>query len=408
MASARPTSGESQVPSLHSEVNRPASIISSRLSGDGSRFERQNSITSKDPTSPRPGTAKTARSYLASPRQKRVSGVSAFSGNSSLREATSPRLPSRSHVPSLTSNAFFRPMSSQKLQAHRAGVSRPPTMSLQAEQPSLDDGATDAAIPRHSLSSNGPFGIQRMASGDDTRPPPSPGTEMTDMDRITANTSPTNGHYPAGSLSDSHRPLHRTSSAHRQGLAINTDKSYQDAGKSTLNPIISPRSLRSSFMLSGRSDSVNRNTEGAEKLSSGASSPKFNRVDSHGWTTKTTLPGPNQDGKAGHVHEYFDGNTNFCFGGRWQNTKGRPINLATGFFILLPCALFFGFEAPWLWHNISPVIPIIFAYIAFICMSSFIHASISDPGVCTFFQGSPNHTDNSDSTPKSTRIPAFE
>lgn len=38
-------------------------------------------------------------------------------------------------------------------------------------------------------------------------------------------------------------------------------------------------------------------------------------------------------------------------------------------------------RAPWLWHNISPAIPILFAYVFYICFSSFIHASVVDPGV---------------------------
>ena len=50
-------------------------------------------------------------------------------------------------------------------------------------------------------------------------------------------------------------------------------------------------------------------------------------------------------------------------------------------FVLTPGVLFFIFSAPWLWYNISPAIPIIFAYVFYICMSSFIHASVSDPGV---------------------------
>lgn len=41
-------------------------------------------------------------------------------------------------------------------------------------------------------------------------------------------------------------------------------------------------------------------------------------------------------------------------------------------------------RAPWLWHNVSPAIPITFAYIFFICISSYLHASFSDPGVSLF------------------------
>ncbi len=38
-------------------------------------------------------------------------------------------------------------------------------------------------------------------------------------------------------------------------------------------------------------------------------------------------------------------------------------------------------RAPWLWHYVSPAIPIIFAYIFYVCISSYLHASLSNPGV---------------------------
>jgi hypothetical protein len=38
-------------------------------------------------------------------------------------------------------------------------------------------------------------------------------------------------------------------------------------------------------------------------------------------------------------------------------------------------------RAPWLWLNVSPAIPILFGYLFLICISSFIHASATDPGV---------------------------
>lgn len=39
-------------------------------------------------------------------------------------------------------------------------------------------------------------------------------------------------------------------------------------------------------------------------------------------------------------------------------------------------------RAEWLWLNVSPALPITFAYLFLLCMSSFIKASVSDPGVC--------------------------
>jgi palmitoyltransferase ZDHHC9/14/18 len=46
----------------------------------------------------------------------------------------------------------------------------------------------------------------------------------------------------------------------------------------------------------------------------------------------------------GKNYQYFSGNTVFCWGGRLQNTRDRPVNIATGIFILVPAGLFFGFS----------------------------------------------------------------
>jgi len=368
-------------------AERAPSANSSRLSGEV--YVRPKSGTSKR-SATRPDTRQTIGTDASKPmgrgQEKRKSGIAArreslqSSGEASARDQRNRA--SRSHVPSLTSNAFFRPMSSQKLQAHRQS-SRPMPMDqqfaqardLQPQNLDLDDAATDIG-----------GSVAHRASGlEDLRPPPSRGTEFTDQDRVTANTSPTtNGHYPTGSLTDSVRPLHKSNepAANPRGLTVNVEKSYQGAGKPGLSPLASPRSFRSNFMRTGRDSNRNRSTEGAEKLSSGASSPKMAPIDSRGQAREA----PAQQAQpevptAGRVFDYFEGNTRFCLGGRWQNTRGKPINLATGFFIVLPCVLFFVFSAPWLWHNISPAIPITFAYVAFICMSSFVHASVSDPGI---------------------------
>ncbi|KAF7185470.1 Palmitoyltransferase erf2, partial [Pseudocercospora fuligena] len=38
-------------------------------------------------------------------------------------------------------------------------------------------------------------------------------------------------------------------------------------------------------------------------------------------------------------------------------------------------------RAPWIWHNITPAIPIVFAYVFFVALSAFVHAAFSDPGI---------------------------
>ena len=124
-----------------SDAPRPPSIISSRMtdiaSEDGDEPEVQKnrlSIPQSADMGSRPDTARTGASsrgpwqsqslrnktYLAGVQAKRGSVESSTAGSTS----QPPSLSSRSHVPSLQSHAFFRPMSSQKLQAQRGGSDR--------------------------------------------------------------------------------------------------------------------------------------------------------------------------------------------------------------------------------------------------------------------------------------------
>jgi palmitoyltransferase ZDHHC9/14/18 len=204
-------------------------------------------------------------------------------------------------------------------------------------------------------------------------------TEQETIERFTANTSPTQGHRAPGSLSDSVRPLQQTT-GNKKGLSLDVGGNY--SGNKLATPSKSPRSFRSSFLLPTRGDnsglgSNRNNTLGREKLVSRTSSPGLTPIDNSLKQLKLANPGSN--------YEYFTGNTVFCWGGRLQNTRDKPINIATGFLVVTPSVLYFVFTAPWLWHNISPAIPIIFGYLFYLCISSFIHASVSDPGVsCQF------------------------
>lgn len=278
-------------------------------------------------------------------------------------------------------------MSSQKLQAQR-GVTRPMTMSRPPQDASGDSmPENDGDTARQSIISNPVAQLARRQSPDgEMPPPPSRGTEMTEPEtygRQTANTSPTQGHYGTASLSESVRPLQRQPPANLN-LTLNGDRAYKD-GVNMPTPVKSPRSFRSSFLMPTRHDSnpnSNRDMRGGEKLDSVASSPQLTPTNPHA-QSKLAEPQPKSKPRKGHNYEYFAGNTMFCLGGRFQNTRHRPINIATGVVVVLPAVLFFIFSAPWLWHNISPAIPIVFAYIMYICLSSFIHASTSDPGVCS-------------------------
>lgn len=318
----------------------------------------------------RPETARTGTSSTAPWPMRKAYGSSkrgSIASVSNSSRATS--ITAKTHVPSLTSPAFFRPMSSQKLQAQRAIGSKSVTSTPQPRITHLDDDATDvcgsviddAVIPAPVV-------------------PPSRGTEVTEpdvADRV--NASPSSGRHPNGSQTESVRPL-RSNQPHPRA----EDDAHADLGRLP-SPVKSPRSFRSSFRLSARSDlggasHDRRSIEGAEKLSSSNnSSPRLRSVTIQ--KEARALSTPSAKKSKGRVYQYFNGNTVFCLGGRWQNTKHTPINVATGLLVVVPCVLFFVFEASWLWHQLSPAIPVTFAYLAYICFSSFVHASVSDPGI---------------------------
>ncbi|CAG8979071.1 hypothetical protein HYALB_00000200 [Hymenoscyphus albidus] len=277
----------------------------------------------------------------------------------------------RTHVPSLMSHAFFHPMNAQRLQAQRGSR----TVIAQQSEDGYAEAGGDPA--RHSITSNHTAIQITNPQGENGPVPPSRGTEITDQgtaDRLIANTSPTQGHRANGSLSESVRPLQRPTGNNHQGLSLNVDKGYK-LGDNLPAPSKSPRSFRSSFLLPSRDNppgSPDRSTRGREKLASVASSP--------GLTADIQKPEA-EPARLGLNYQYFTGNTIFCWGGRLQNTRSKPINVFTGLLVVTPVLLFFVFSASFLWHNVSPALPIIVAYVSYITMSSFIHASVSDPGI---------------------------
>jgi palmitoyltransferase ZDHHC9/14/18 len=80
-------------------------------------------------------------------------------------------------------------------------------------------------------------------------------------------------------------------------------------------------------------------------------------------------------------YEIIDTKLLLFLGGRGFSVKGKPISFCVFLVIVIPCGLFFGFPAPWLWHHVSPVVPIVLAYLAVICLSSFFKAAMGDPGI---------------------------
>lgn len=394
-------------PQYPGRATGPPSIISSRMTDigteDGLDFvPRDPKEDSRGPS--RAETAHTAKSQLSTQKPpaatwskhtslgrrlsaKRSSMAASTGGSSTATGGRPVSSASRSHVPSVSSSNFFRPMSSQKLQAQRSAT-RPSTMSRHME---VADHETEAAsviganVIRHSINSNTPSG-RNMTD----EPPPSRGTEMTGRDTYdrTANTANTRD-----SVTDSVRPLHKKP-AEDKGLTVEMpNENFENRGQPSP---MTPHSIRSSFMLRHHAGShaSNRDRDGAEKLASADSSPEYQNDGSRNRPEAGEAPKPvkRKNGPNAKVWEYFTGNTVFCLGGRFQNTKSRPVNIATGAFVVIPCILFFVFSAHDLWHQVSPAVPIVFAYLAFVCVSSFLHASVSDPGVSAVPPSPPSGT----------------
>jgi palmitoyltransferase ZDHHC9/14/18 len=262
-----------------------------------------------------------------------------YAGSTGAASTRPPTAHSRTHVPSLTAQAFYRPMSSQRLQAQRS--SRLPSVNhgqLQGEQriqinhnPSVKET------------------MVRPTTGPGRRPlggvrPISHASELTEFprfndelpavpslpdiqDRQSATNSPN---------ADSEAPLEP--SEHHLTLALGDHPSSGRASHLNLARLkdgelssgpLSPNSFRSSM----RASMPHRS--GHEKLPSEASTIKGGR-DASKELTKRGMKRKN--------YEYFPGNTVFCLGGRLQNTKGRPVNLATAILLLLPVGLFYAFS----------------------------------------------------------------
>lgn len=226
---------------------------------------------------------------------------------------------SLTNVPTLAPQAFFRPMSSQRLQAQRG--TRPNTAAQ--EDPSRP---STGAVNRPSVDSNQTINPRPPRDNMIPMPPSSQGTDYTEndlRDRALHNASPT-GNHTIQSTTESTRPL--------QGSSMQPRGEYsgekQDHDFKTSGP------FRSNFLRSSMQSPLPVQTQFSpqERYSNDTNSPRLH--EKNPVHTKST----------GRNYEYFSGNTAFCWGGRLQNTRDRPINIGTGLLIVIPAVLFFVFE----------------------------------------------------------------
>jgi len=254
-----------------------------------------------------------------------MSGVPSTPMSGYSRPESSSNRTSLSHVPAVASQAFFRPMSSQRLQAQRG--TRPSTTASRPD--SVAEVTRSGANPSRNSVGSAFASIPDIPEQAGAGPPP--GSRGTIMTLGTgAGVSPdSQGHgIDRRGTSESFRPLQYAGEPQwrNDGSVLNAE--YPPSPRSE-----APRSVRSAHR--GRASSATTDRQNVEK--------------------------PMDDLEAGHhTHEsraaargalshernwqYFSGNTVFCWGGRLQNTRDRPISAATATLVILPTVLFFVFS----------------------------------------------------------------
>lgn len=295
----------------------------------------------------------------------------------------------QTHVPSIAAPAFFRPMSSQKLQAQRSQTNMMNAVLSGTPQQSnhADEVKRGQSPHRYSNASVNTLRDGRLVQDEDVPPlPVSRGTIFTrDGDR--ADDGYQSNHLTEGNTAESVRsgePLNvqsRRMPPKIGSIGLPSEESppsrkhtSQRSFRASLSGLGSLASNRGSGRVSSRLDAANNG--GHTKLNSVPSSP----IDGLGHE-KGLPPLPTPSRHLGRNYEYSATNHIFFLSGRLLNTRAQSPSIATFIIAVLPSALFLGFSAPWLWHHVSPAIPIIFAYVLFVTASSFLQASFSDPGI---------------------------
>ena len=324
---------------LHGRFPTAPSVISERMtdvvSEDGDEYypegvpgaaARAPGQQSPAGSGSRPSSPPTSYRGFGKRRGQHAFGGPGLSMANSSRQPTAagagPTRGSASHAPSITSRAFFRPMSSQRLQAQRNSRNT-------AAVPEVAPRLSSSTAPRPSVDSANIASLRRP----DTAgvPPSSRGTDFTERDprdRELFNASPTGARFIQSS-GESTSPLHPPSEHRPAG-----DEEKEEA-KPELQPQGSTSQFRSTFLRLSKNSPlgpVQTSIPHQERRSNESMSPHLHEK----------MSGPTAL-EAGRNHEYFTGNTAFCWGGRLQNTRERPINILTGTMVVIPSVFYFVF-----------------------------------------------------------------
>ncbi|PWW79918.1 zf-DHHC-domain-containing protein [Tuber magnatum] len=317
------------------QLSQNASSRRSSLQPPLGRANARVSVSDPQPDSfsTRPSTAMStstaARGWSNPPPSRR--GLSSVGGSQRGRPSSSA---SRTHAPSLTSHAFYRPMSSTKLQAQRGKV----TEEDEAEQNRIRSFAQAA----------------RGVSSSDR--PPVLGLSM-------------------------HEPIihqHRASDDRAQYI-------QSGSGSPTGHTMHTARSITSVSPLNTSADSSLDNRlsvgNGHGVGVNGSNGNQLPKLDNSSRGSSVAKPKQQPRSYRGKNWQHFPGRTAFCLGGRFQTARDVPMNLLTAVLVTVPTCLFCGYSAKWLWKHVSPALPVTFGYLYLLCMMSFLKASVSDPGV---------------------------
>ena len=338
---------------LHTSESQAApSIISSRMtdiaSEEGDDYYTEGPATAgqstsgpqssrlpNDPSRPESAMSSQTRPSMRSPPSRRglpfaggwKSGP-AFGGpggtiSNTSRPPSATSRSSRTHVPSLAPHKFFRPMSSQRLQAQRSGRS----VQIHQSGASLDgysEAGSSGNRPRGpSLGSNVTAHRRLLMHDDHDLPPPSRDTEFSgpeehESTRNATRQSARNDRRQVSNQSNSYLSDH-----------IDLGSKFKSHNGDQRSGTKSPKMFRANFLIPA---------ENAPRDSSLHNQPpRF--ATTRGNSGEKLPPRPNP--RPGLNYQYFSGNTVFCWGGRFQNSRDRPVNIATGIFVVLPSVLFF-------------------------------------------------------------------
>jgi palmitoyltransferase ZDHHC9/14/18 len=304
----------------HTRGPSDSSRMTDELTDYGDNNDSQRPKTNQSPqTGPRldsrPSTAQSRGNWSNATPHHRF-GPTSYAGSTGAPSTRPPTSSSRTHVPTLAASAFYRPMSSQKLQAQRSMRKESPTT-----QTPLGGGRGTPDLAEEPPSRSGRKNVRPLSRGTDITEAEND-EDIPDVPALPKALASRDGSESGlRHFERAYDPNNLTVPSEHDAPPV--PKKNSGFFKNTLLPI---RSNRTSLVGSGR--------HGHEKLPSDASTP--NITDETKAAVQRELEFGNEKN-----YQFFPGNTVFCLGGRLQNTKDRPINLFTATVIILPMILFY-------------------------------------------------------------------